>query len=219
MPVSLASRHKQAVIRHDLRKVRQDLPPASGTPYKTHLVKLEVERARLSRIRSISKRDEIKKSLIPDYMGYVQSVISADKGLQDEVFVTLLVWCIDVGEYGKALLMAEYAIGHGLKPPKGFNRTLAEVVTEELAEAALKASNPASFMDRLQAVAEMTGKLDLLDEIRAKLHKAIGLACMVSSKDEALSHLRQAKAFNPRISVKRLVNKLEKELEINSDGH
>ena len=217
MTVSLAARHKQAITRQHEKKVMPGIKPTSGIAYRTYKVKIEIELAQMSRFRSISKRNSIKESVIPDYMNYVQSVISGDSGLQDNVLVTVMIWCIDVGRYADALLMAGYAIKHRLKMPDDYKRTLPEFVAEEFSNKAISGIRADYLLDSLEQIDELTLNEDLTDEIRAKLHKAMGMAWMKASNEKALEHFNRALEFNPKATVKRLIKGIMKQIGGNSD--
>lgn len=215
MATSYASQHKQAIqsarLGHTVSGACAGLSPA-GNEYRAQFVKLETDKSRLSAIRSIQRKTEIKRGLLPSYADHIQLVINQDSGLQDDILVTVLIWSIDVGDYSNALKMADYALKHNLKPPENFTRNLAEVITEEISTQVFRADNPECFIDWLQQLEALTRDKDMVDTVQAKLHKALGLALQDAEPQQALEHFRQAQACYSGASVKRLITRLEKRL-------
>jgi len=165
--------------------------------------KLATDQMRLKDTRSIARKIEIKREVLPDYADYVQAVLGADAGGQDDVLVTVMVWMIDAGEWHAALDIAAYAIRHGLQMPATFERTLPATVAEGFADAA------GVDADMLAVVIDLTGPFDMVDQIKAKLHKAYGLAIEASAPEKALESLKTALALDNRIGVKRDIARIE----------
>ena len=66
---------------------------------------------------------------------------------------------------------------------------------------------------QLGDVLETISGYDMVDEILAKLHRAIGEALHSEGDNErALAHLRRAVELNPKVGAKPLIAKLEKEM-------
>ena len=107
----------------------------SQTAYELQLMQLNNDRRRLKQIQSTEAKIQLKQGLVPTYLPYVDGIMEANTGVQDEVFMTVLVWCIDTGNYAKALEMAEFALWHNMIMPDRFERKTATLVTEEIANA------------------------------------------------------------------------------------
>ena len=111
-----------------------------GTAYELQLAQLHQHRLRLKDFQSVEKKIEAKRAMLPEYDPYVDGVLQARPGTQDDVMATVLVWHIDAGNYARALEIAEYALASGIKPPDQYNRNLPTIVQDEVAEASWRAS-------------------------------------------------------------------------------
>lgn len=151
---------------------------AGATTYELQLSQLAQDRARLRQIQSEQGKAELKRELLPSYVPYVEGVLSAGQGAQDEVLTTLMVWRMDAGDYAGALDIATYVLQHGLLMPDRFARTTGCLVAEEVANAALKAQKAGGRFESeiLARTAALTAEQDMPDEARAKLLLALGRA-------------------------------------------
>lgn len=203
---------------------------AGASQYELMLAKLATDRRRLKSIQSIARKIDVKREVLPEYEAYVSGALEGGRGAQDDVLMTVMVWRIDAGDYAGALEIARYAMHHRLTLPDQYERSTGAAVAEEFADAALSAGkNGATFdADQLVEVAELTAEVDMHDQIRAKLHKAIGLAYAPVAALEggtvkgvnharaslALEHLRRALQLDERTGVKTNIVRLEKALGI-----
>ncbi|WP_322027293.1 terminase endonuclease subunit [Burkholderia sp. BCC1977] len=188
---------------------------AGATPYELMLRKLAIDRRALKGVQSVTRKIEQKRKLLPEYADYVAGVLAGGRGAQDDVLVTVMVWRIDAGDYDGALAIATYALKHGLVMPDQFDRSLASVVAEQFADAALQ-----SFMEdgsfnaaSLETIAELTEQGDMHDQIRAKLYRALGYAVQEDEPVRALEYLRRALKYNERVGVKKDIDRLTKQVE------
>ncbi len=188
---------------------------AGATPYELMLAKLAADRRALKGVQSVARKIELKRTLLPEYADYVAGVLSGGRGAQDDVLVTVMVWRIDAGDFDGALAIAAYALAHGLVLPDQFERSLASVVAEQFADAALSA-----FMDGgtfgaacLEVVDELTRNADMHDQVRAKLYKALGYALQDADPQRSLEYLRRALSLNDRVGVKKDIDRLLKLIE------
>lgn len=188
---------------------------AGVTPYELMLAKLARDRLALKAVQSTTKKVGIKRKLLPEYVDYVAGVLEAGRGAQDAVLGWIMLWRIDVGDYAGALPIARYALTHGLTMPEPFDRSVAAVVAEQYADAALTAFLEKDTFDAemLVAIKELTENRDMHDEVRAKLYKAIGYALAESDPAAALGHLRTALRLNERVGVKRDIDRLQQQLD------
>lgn len=191
------------------------IDPSLATGYELMLAQLAEHRRQLKQVQSIERKIDLKRKLLPEYAPYIAGALEADRGGQDDVLVTLLVWHIDCGDLAGAVPIAAYALRHGLVMPDHYERTLATIVAEEAAEHALKqlAAGNTFDIDALVAVEEITAGHDMPDEVRAKLCKAIGYALREHFPDEALLHLKRAFELNDKVGVKKDIERLERELK------
>ncbi|PFG60211.1 small terminase subunit [Pseudomonas poae] len=155
------------------------------TSYELMLAKLQQDQLRLKQVQSQRDKAKLKAELLPDYVPYVDGVLSAGQGAQDDVLVTLMVWRFDAGDYVGGLDIAEYVLRYNLQTPNRFNRTTGCLVAEEVAEAALTAQKASSVFphDILTRTAVLTAEQDMPDEARAKLTLALGRSTLVGLDD------------------------------------
>ncbi len=151
---------------------------AGATTYELQLAQLHQDRLRLSQIQSTEGKVALKAQLLPAYAPYVDGVLAAGRGAQDDVLTTIMVWRIDVGDYAGALDVADYVLKHGLAMSDRFERTTGCLIAEEVAEAALKAQKTDGTFELglLLRTASMTDEQDMPDQARSKLYLAIGRA-------------------------------------------
>ena len=222
--------------RHYLRSVAaqaaaagansDEMPTATANAYELMLRRLAEHRRQLKMIQSIDRKVEAKRAYLPDYTDWVAGVLAADRGGQDDVLVTVLVWLIDTGDLAAALPLADYAIRHGLTMPDHYQRGIACVVAEEFAEAALKQLQAGEVPDveALQRAKEITAEHDMPDEARAKLFKALGYALRAQCEGDtagiglgqmevAIDYLKQALQLHDKVGVKKDIERLEREIK------
>lgn len=187
----------------------ESLAGASG--YELMLAKLATDRRRLKSLQSIERKKAVKAEVLPEYADYVAGALEGGRGAQDDVLTTVMVWRVDVGDYAGALAIAVYALQHKLTLPDQYDRSLATVIAEEFAEAALVVLKAGEKFDadQLAQVATLTEQHDMPDQARAKLYKALGYAVQ-DAPEAALPHLRRALALHDRVGVKLDIDRLEK---------
>lgn len=206
---SPAQRHRQ---RHQAATVIISTPRANASGYELMLAKLAEDKRALKAIQSVEQKIEVKRQRLPEYESWVQGRLMAETLAQDDVLGTVMVWRIDTGDIEGALAIAEPMLEHDLKLPEHYQRDLATVVVEEIADRAGQPDGGNVTAANLLAVGQLTEGRDMPDEVRAKLHKATGLALREESPAQALEHLQRALQLNPRIGVKQEIAKLEKKL-------
>ena len=192
---------------------RIDISLANG--YELMLAQLAEHRRQLKQIQSVKRKIEHKRRLIPEYTPYIAGALEANRGGQDDVLVTILVWHIDCGQLRAAVPLAAYCLEHGLVMPDHYERSLACIVAEEAAELTLRqlAAGEAADVDALEAIQAMTASSDMPDEVRAKLCKALGYALRDESPSAALQHLQRALTLNGKAGVKKDIERLEREIK------
>lgn len=191
----------------------------TGTAYELTLAALVEARRELHDVQSIERKIELKRHLLPDFMPYVDGVVSAGLGAKDVVVSTILLWLIDVGEFNRALPIAEYALEHGLESPDNHKRTLPAILAEETADFYLRAglklqwhsgeiqNKDIASDDSLAVCAEflrLTHSFDMHDQIRAKLHKVTGyFLALKGDYNDALEVLARALELDASCGVKK----------------
>ena len=146
------------------------------TSYELMLAKLQQDQLRLKQVQSQQNKAKVKAELLPDYAPYVEGVLAAGQGAQDDVMAYVMVWRFDAGDYAGGLDIAEYVLRHNLQTPNRFNRTTGCLVAEEVAQAALTVQKSGGVFphDILTRTAALTAEQDMPDEARAKLSLALG---------------------------------------------
>jgi len=239
--MSLARKHRDRIFASQMASapaLESGLSsPASdaGTPAEraaaSIAMRLQHDLRRLKEIQSIARRIEVKREMLPAYTDWVAGLLdggrTAGAGIAEDVLPTVMVWLIDTGDYARALLLAEHVIAYDVPLPSRYERSAAALIVEEIADAAIRAQTAkAPFpLDVLEHVAELTADADMHDQVRAKLHKAIGteLARAADAIDpakpefaalaqRALDPLRRAVALHDRVGVAGQIKRLERAL-------
>jgi len=210
--MSLARQHRITHEAAAAAKAAEGQASMEGaTAYELMMAQLTEHRRQLKAIQSVEAKIARKRELLPEYLDYVAGVLQARSGVQDDVLMTVMTWCLDTADWSTGLQIAEYALAAGLSTPEHFKRDTATVVAEEVAEAALKQG--ADVPPEVIATAgDMTAAHDMPDEVRAKLHKALGLSIKAASPTTALVHLQRALELNDKSGVKKEIEQLERQI-------
>jgi len=199
-------------------------------------LRLQHDLRRLKEIKSIDSKIAAKRDMLPEYRSWCEALLKAGRATDgndlgsagaDDVLPTIMVWCIDIGDWPRALELAAHVLRFDVALPARYNRDAATLVLEEIATAALKvqARGEAFPVDVLEAVDELTAGIDMHDEPRAKLAKALGTELMrrvdaievgtpahLASASLALTMLQRAQDLHERIGVKGNIQRLQKAL-------
>jgi hypothetical protein len=181
MALSIAQAHqRRARAAMEAAKTAPQQSMAGATAYEHQLNQLLQDRLRLKAIQSNEGKAALKAQLLPEYVPYVEGVLAAGNGAQDDVMTTVMVWRVDVEDYSGALDIADYVLKHKLIMPDRFERTTGCLVAEEIATAALKAqkANGSFDLSILHRTVELTDAEDMPDQARAKLYLATGRATL-----------------------------------------
>lgn len=199
---------------------RQD--GSHDTAHEAVLRALAVHKINLRGIQSVEAKADYKRKALPDLMPWVAGVLDSGRKSEDPVVSHALVWLLDVGDFARGMDVAEYVLVHGLKMPDEYRRNPATVIADIVADTSLKQleTGKAPDVDVLQQVIEMTEGHDMPDEVRAKLHKAVGLGIMPDPLPTgfghadavpalfALKHLQRAFELSATIGVKKPIDRL-----------
>lgn len=172
-----ASRHVTRVLAKQAATRAAGSSLMEGTTvYQQMQLQLAHDRARLKQIQSTQAKAALKVALLPTYGPYVEGVLAANQGGDDLVVSTIMLWCLDAGDYAAGLNLAEYVLAHGLPMPDEFSRTAGCVVAEEIGVAALNAMKTGVEFDQavLTRAMELTADQDMPDQVRARLLLARG---------------------------------------------
>lgn len=218
--MTLAKRHFQAKTAELAAKAAgsdsNHLENASA--YELQLAQLYEDKRQLKDIQSMETRAEIKRQLLPKYEPYVDGALKGGKGAQDDVLMTIMLWRLDAQDFDGALMIASYAIKHKLSMPDAFQRTTATLLAEELAINALSMlanadTDKSALLENLIEVEQLTRDQDMPDEVRARLHKALGYCLMDIDPAQALVELKRAYELHDKSGVKTDISRLEKQLK------
>lgn len=217
-----AQRHFQKVMA-ERRGLADEESDIQRTAHEQILHRLRMDLSRLSGVQSEETKAEMKKSMLPEYEGWIEGTLDGDSGRQDEVITRLMVWAIDCRDYALALRLGRYVVRHGLTLPDNFNRTAATFLTEEISKplltlaAADADADLSSGIAMLEEVAGIVADSDMPDVVRAKLCKARALArrgaTEITAKAEALALFREALTRNPNAGVKKEIATLAREVK------
>lgn len=211
-----AARRYQTVVAAQAAAATGAGEPVAGSQYELMLAKLYNDRRRLKDIQSIERKTEVKREILPEYETWVDGVLSAGKGGQDDVLVTAMIWSVDAGDYEQAIRIGRYVLEHDLTLPDQFERTSATVLVDEIADIALVVqkdgkSFPMQILLELQII---TADFDMPDQARSKLHKAIGYELhQRGNLQDAKTHYERALELNDRIGVKRDLKEIQSALD------
>lgn len=189
-----------------------------GESHELHRIALVEDSRRLHDLQSIERKIDAKREMLPNYESYVQGVLEAGTGQQDDVLVTLMVWYLDIGDIKTGLDIAEYAVEHGLETPDKYARTTATLAAEEVAGFSLQAlaseKIPEDLPAQLSRAVDLFSEADMQDQVKAKLFKAYGyLLRDQGNEEQALSALRRALDLNEKVGVKKDIERLERNLK------
>ncbi|MDB0573738.1 terminase endonuclease subunit [Ralstonia solanacearum] len=201
-------------------------PLRYATGHELMLAQLAEHKRQLKQVQSVERKAELKRKLLPEYAAWIRGVLEADTGAQDEVFMTVMVWLIDAGNFADALALAAYAIRHQMAMPDQYQRTTACLIAEEFATMALKAIEAGDPVDvtTLREVTELVAAEDMPDEVRAKLHKALGYGVYALAESvqpdradalrrDALAQLRRALELHDKSGVKKDIERIERDIK------
>lgn len=189
-------------------------PLRSNSQYNLMLGQLAQYKQRLKAIKSTQAKEQVKREeLLPEMKAYVDGVLEADTGHQDDVVMHYMIWSFDAGDVDECLRVANYAVPHKLAMPDQFDSDLDDWLARAIAERTIKASEAGQGLDNTAFTAwSLVKDADLFDEVAAKLHKAMGLVLHNDRPELALTHYRTAVDLWDRVGAKKLITELEKQM-------
>lgn len=209
-----AQRHRQAALA---QKEVTNIAAGPNAVYRLLQLKLREDKQQLKSKQSIQAKIELKRELVGHYDEWINASLTSGKGDQDNILTTLMLWHIDIGSFGVALDIAEYAIKHGLKMPDAHQRTLATVVAEEIADTSKKLAASDDITDEQIAqvlrASTITATADMPDQVRAKLARQVGELTEADQPIFALEQFQTALKFDENVGVKGSIKRLEKQLK------
>lgn len=218
--LSPAARHRQKMLA---QKEVTNIEAGSTPTYRMLQIKLREDKQALKAVQSIQAKIELKKGLVSHYDQWIDATLATGKGDKDPLLTTLMLWHIDIGSFGRALDIAEYAIKHDLQMPDAHQRTLATVVAEEIADTAKKLATADEIDDEQVAqvlrASTITTDADMPDQVRAKLARQVGELTETTDPEYALEQYKTALKFDENVGVKGSVKRLEKQLQQDSSDN
>lgn len=202
------------------------------TAYELQLVQLNNDRIRLKNMQSDKLRAEFKTQQLPQYLPYVQGILQARPNVPDDIVTEMMVWAVDIGDFGTTLDIAEYVLSANLPMPDRFGRNVASFITEDVADDVLKrlqmpeAPNLPVVLSDLERLLEIisNNKLpasttDMPDQVKAKLHLALGRVYMTQENyTSAKEHLQSALSLHEHCGAKTNLKQVLKHLSQSQDG-
>lgn len=184
----------------------------AANAYELMLVALAEHKRQLKDIKGSEKKAELKAKLLPEYAPWIAGVLESDTGRQDDVLMTVFVWTIDTADFATAVQIGAYAIRHNLVMPDQYQRDVASVLAEEIADIALKRDDAFRLanLNHIERTVAITDDRDIHDAIRAKLYKALGYACRAADEPKyARQLLARALELDSRVGVKKDIERLD----------
>mgnify|MGYP000036964721 FL=1 len=123
-----ARRHRERVLAALQGAANPQFDQARANAYELQLMQLAEHRRTLKGIQSIERKIDAKRTMLGVYKPWIDGLLAADRGGQDDVLVTVMLWHLDTGDLEGALPMASYVIRHGLTTPDRYERTAATLI-------------------------------------------------------------------------------------------
>lgn len=201
----------------------EERPLENANEYERMLMQLRDDKQILKGIKATDKKVEAKKTMLPNYDGWIDGVLEGGNGTQDDVLATCMLWHLDCGNYDQALPIVEYMLVHEIKMPDAHRRDVATVLVDEVGAAALKAlkANEGFNVDIINQVFDLIDSLDLHDQPKARLHKAKAYALQTDeafAEDQAnltavLKEFNAAYQLDTSSGVKKDIERIERLLK------
>jgi hypothetical protein len=209
---------------------------APATEYELKLAELGADLKALKNIQARDAKQVLKRELIGKYDAWVAGVLDARAGgapaVRDDVLLYMMMWALDIEDYDRALETVSHVLENDLALPERFSRTAPTLIAEVSADNALAhlSQGEDCNLDWLVFVRDETADRDMLDPVRAKLHKAIGLALgrkaeametgdngpaggKAAALSAAIAALKEAMRLNSAVGVKKETDRLERLLK------
>ena len=208
---------KSAAIESE-RATEENIPMTDMSQYKLMLGKLRIDLNRLKNIKSLYKKTEVKREqLLPEYVDYIDGVLEAKAGQQDDVLLYNMVWLIDAEDYPRAFEIADYAIEHEMKMPERFKKDIPDLLVEYICNILLKKPDQLSeHIGALKRLENLAAEHDMHDAISVKLNKALGLALKEIDPEQAITCLEKVYEMDKRSGVANIIKSLKKKVDANN---
>ncbi|UBO74858.1 phage terminase small subunit [Aeromonas rivuli] len=211
-----ARRHRERALAALQGAASPQFDQVRANAYELQLMQLAEHRRTLKGIQSIERKIDAKRTMLAVYKPWIDGLLTANRGGQDDVLVTVMLWHLDTGDLEGAFNMADYVIRHGLSTPDQYDRTAPTLIAEEVADTAIKLQEAGTgpSYGLLCAYIELLRDSDMFDQVHAKLHKAVGRAALAEGfKEHAAEHYRRALELYDKVGIKKELEVLERELK------
>lgn len=211
---ALRNRARKLAALQGAASPEQDRTAANA--YELQLMQLAEHRRTLKGIQSIERKIDAKRTMLATYKPWIDGLLAADRGGQDDVLVTIMLWHLDTGDLEGAFNMADYVIRHGLNTPDQYDRSAPTLIAEEVADTAIKLQEAGTgpSYGLLSAYLELLKESDMFDQVHAKLHKAVGRAALAEGfKEPAAERYRRALELHDKVGLKKDLEVLEREIK------
>ncbi|MFM5844043.1 phage terminase small subunit [Aeromonas sanarellii] len=211
-----ARRHRERALAALQGAANPQFDQARANAYELQLMQLAEHRRTLKGIQSIERKIDAKRTMLGVYKPWIDGLLAADRGEQDDVLVTVMLWTLDTGDLEGAFNMADYVIRHGLSTPDRYERTAATLIAEEVADTGIKLQEAGAgpSYGLLCAYLELLTHCDIFDQVHAKLHKAVGRAALAEGfKEQAAQHYRRALELHDKVGIKKDLEVLERDIK------
>ncbi len=170
----------------------------------------------LKDMKSIQDRIAKKAEWLPEYLGYIDGCLAVSPAPQNTTLVHLMIWACDVNDFELAVHIAEYVVLNDMVMPEGYTRSTAEFVTEQCAEVFIDDTDLAiANASLIERIINLGDGEQMVDEVRAKIYRALGDALNQAQPMEAVSAYKNALRYNPKkAGCKKDLEQLEKRLRL-----
>lgn len=185
-----------------------------GADYQLALANLEQDKKALKG-KSLTEKLAYKREAAPRYLDFLTAYINSGRRYYNEVLVTIGLWFLDIDEPAKGLTFLEVAINQQQPAPKGFSRTLEEILSGSVMDWADKENkakrNASPYMERVaQAVFDGRYTLGSLKVISGIYRQAAINFELADDLDNALVWYQRCKDANPeKHGIKTRLEKLQ----------
>lgn len=102
-----AQRHTARIMAALQGAANPEQDRAAANQYELQLMQLAEHRRTLKGIQSLERKIDAKRTMLATYTPWIDGLLAADRGGQDDVMVTVMLWHLDTGDLVGALPMAD----------------------------------------------------------------------------------------------------------------
>ena len=217
-----ARAHKQAALAAKAAEVDS---LDNLEPYQKLQMQLAKDKQLLKAIKGIPDKAVAKAEMLPKYQVWLDQVLASRTAHKhDTVFVTAVLWMVDAGQIDRAVHYVEFAIEQQMQVNDEYQRSLTDLMIEEIAAQITAGSN--ITLANIEKIARLITekdqasglhRLNIYDQVRAKYLKAAAEWHEEQGggthKQRALWLYEKALQYNPRAGVKKRIEALSKQAQ------